>query len=144
MNPRVIVFSLLIVAIAYANAVPYPFVQSDDFLIVASNPGIRSITPLRFLSQPYWAGYKFGGIYRPLSILSFSIDYAIWHRWAPGYRLTNLLLHVLNGCLVFSLASMLIGSYHGPLVDPATPTGGASVGRGISRKKVYSVRGAGE
>jgi protein O-mannosyl-transferase len=109
-NLRVVLFCLLIVAIAYANAVPYPFVQADDFLIVAWNPGIHSITPLRFLSQPYWAGYKFGGVYRPLSIFSFSLDYAIWHNWAPGFRLTNLLIHVVNGCLVFSLASMLIGS----------------------------------
>src|SRR6266478_3481284 len=108
-NLRVLAFCLLIVAIAYANAAPLPFVQSDDFLIIASNPEIHSIAPLRFLGEPYWAGYKFGGIYRPLTILSFSIDYAIWHRWAPGYRLTNLLLHILNGCLVFLLAAPLIG-----------------------------------
>jgi tetratricopeptide (TPR) repeat protein len=107
---KVFLFSLLIVAICYWNAVPLPFVQSDDFLIVASNPGIRSVAPVRFLMEPYWAGYKFGGIYRPLSIFSFSIDYAMWQRWAPGYRLTNLLLHTLNGCLVFLLAFPLIGS----------------------------------
>ena len=106
---KVFVFSLLIVAICYFNAVPLPFVQSDDFLIVASNPGIRSVAPMRFLLEPYWAGYKFGGIYRPLTLFSFSVDYAIWHRWAPGYRLTNLLLHILNGCLVFLLAAPLIG-----------------------------------
>jgi tetratricopeptide (TPR) repeat protein len=106
---KVFLFSLFIVAICYWNAVPLPFVQSDDFLIVASNPGIRSVQPMRFLAEPYWAGYKFGGIYRPLSILSFSIEYPMWRRWAPGYRLTNLLLHTLNGCLVFLLALPLIG-----------------------------------
>jgi hypothetical protein len=106
---KVAVFSLLIVAVCYFNAVSLPFVQSDDFLIVATNQGIRSVAPLRFLGEPYWAGYKFGGIYRPLTILSFSIDYAIWHRWAPGYRLTNLLLHALNGCLVFLLTLPMIG-----------------------------------
>lgn len=110
MKLRVLVFSLVIVAIGYANAVPHPFVQTDDFSIVAANQGIRSIAPLRFLSEPYWAGYKFGGIYRPLTILSFSVDYAIWHRWAPGFRLTNLLLHSWNGYLVFLLASTFIGA----------------------------------
>jgi tetratricopeptide (TPR) repeat protein len=108
-NLRVLAFCALIVAIAYANAAPLPFVQSDDYLIVASNQNIRSIAPLRFLSEPYWSGYKFGGIYRPLTILSFSIDYAIWHRWAPGFRLTNLLIHTLNGWFIFLLASELIG-----------------------------------
>ena len=96
MNLRVLAFSFLIVAICYANSVPLPFVQSDDWLIVAGNQGIRSIAPLRYLSEPYWAGYKFGGIYRPLTIFSFSIDYALWQRWAPGFRLTNLVLHARN------------------------------------------------
>ncbi len=109
MNLRVLAFSFLIVAICYANSVPLPFVQSDDWLIVAANQRIRSIAPLRYLSEPYWAGYKFGGIYRPLTIFSFSIDYALWQRWAPGFRLTNLVLHALNGWLVFLVASTLIG-----------------------------------
>ena len=43
MKLRALGFSLIIVAIVYANALPNPFVQADDFLIVASNPGIRSI-----------------------------------------------------------------------------------------------------
>src|SRR5438552_16426291 len=110
MNLRALGLGLILVGIVYANALPNPFVQSDDFLMVATNQGIRSIAPLRFLSEPYWAGYKFGGIYRPLTIFSFSVDYSIWHRWAPGFRLTNLLLHSLNGYFVFLLASMLLGT----------------------------------
>jgi hypothetical protein len=40
----------------------------------------------------------------------FSLEYALWEIWAPGYRLLNLLLHALNGWLVFLLARGLLKS----------------------------------
>jgi tetratricopeptide (TPR) repeat protein len=48
-------------------------------------------------------------MYRPFTIFSLSIDYAIWKRWAPGLRLTNLTLHAINGFLVFLLCTSLVG-----------------------------------
>ena len=81
----------------------------DDAAIVASNPAIRSITPISFLKSPYWTQQQYEGIYRPFTIFSLSIDYALWHRWAPGFRLTNLLLHSLNGFLLFLLCTSLVG-----------------------------------
>src|SRR2546427_6458179 len=105
----VLAFCFIVVAVCYANSLPNPFIQ-DDKLIVLSNEAIRHIAPLRFLTEPYWPKYSLGGIYRPLTILTFSVDYAIWGRWAPGFRLTNLLLHALNGFLVFMLARALLKS----------------------------------
>ena len=35
------------------------------------------------------------------------MDYAIWGRWAPGFRITNLLVHALNGWLLFLLCQSL-------------------------------------
>ncbi len=51
-----------------------------------------------------------GAYYRPIVDLSFAIDYVLfgWHAW--GYRLTNLLLHVLNVALVWQLGRRLIPS----------------------------------
>lgn len=102
-------FCLLLVAVCYANSVTNAFIL-DDILIVAANERIRSIEPLQFLFQPYWTDQEHAGIYRPLSIFSFSIEYSVWEAWAPGFRLTNLLLHALNGWLVFLLARGLLGS----------------------------------
>src|SRR6185295_1677604 len=48
-------------------------------------------------------------IYRPFTIFSLSVEYAIWERWAPGFRLTNIALHALNGFLLFLLCTSLIG-----------------------------------
>jgi tetratricopeptide (TPR) repeat protein len=106
---RALAFCLLLATVCYANSITNAFIL-DDILIVAANERIRTIDPLQFLFQPYWGDQNHAGIYRPLSIFSFSIEYSIWQAWAPGFRLTNLLLHALNGWLVFLLARGLLGS----------------------------------
>lgn len=42
--------------------------------------------------------------YRPITALSFFLDYAIWGKTPFGYHLTNLLLHILTTLLVYLLA----------------------------------------
>src|SRR5438093_4790102 len=106
---RVLVLCLLLVAVCYANSITNAFIL-DDVLIVAANERIRSVQPVQFLFQPYWQDREHAGIYRPLTIFSFSLEYSIWKAWAPGFRLTNLLLHALNGWLVFLIVRGLIGS----------------------------------
>ncbi len=62
------------------------------------------------MKTPYWGDKSDSGIYRPLTILSFSLEYPLWHRWAPGYRLTNLLLHAITGLLLFVVVRSLFQS----------------------------------
>jgi len=99
---RGLLFCFVIVAICYANSIANDFIL-DDALIVAANPDIRSIQPLHTFKTPFWGEKSGDGIYRPLVILGYSIEYSLWHRWAPGFRLTNLVLHAINGYLVFLL-----------------------------------------
>ena len=47
------------------------------------------------------------GFYRPLVMVSFAIDYAIWGVRPVGYALTNLVLAVGNAALIFVLARRL-------------------------------------
>lgn len=108
-TPRALAFSLLLVAICYASSLSNAFIL-DDILIVAANEQIRSVQPIQFFSQPYWGPKLNGGIYRPLTILSFSIEYSIWQAWPTGFRLVNLLLHAVNGWLVFLLVRSILGS----------------------------------
>jgi tetratricopeptide (TPR) repeat protein len=106
---RALVICLLLVAVCYANSISNAFIL-DDILIVAANERIRHIEPIHFLSQSYWGDLNHAGIYRPLTIFTFSLEYPIWKVWAPGFRITNLLIHALNGWLVFLLARGLLGS----------------------------------
>jgi len=104
-----LVFSLVVVAVCFASALANDFIL-DDYHIVDVNPAIRSIAPAHLLLTPYWGEKSDAGIYRPLTLFSFALEYPLWHRWAGGYRLMNLLLHALNGLLVFVLARGLLQS----------------------------------
>src|SRR5262247_2603626 len=106
---RSLLLCLLLVAVCYANSIPNAFIL-DDILIVGANERIRHIDPLHFLFQSYWGDLNHAGIYRPLTIFTFSLEYPIWGVWASGFRITNLLLHAINGWLIFLLARGLLGS----------------------------------
>jgi tetratricopeptide (TPR) repeat protein len=106
---RFFAFSLIAVAVCYANSVSNPFLQ-DDLIMVSGNEQIRHVAPGHFLTSSYSQDQRLGGLYRPLTILSLSVDYAVWGNQATGFRITNLFLHIVNGCLVFTLANMLLGS----------------------------------
>jgi hypothetical protein len=82
---------------------------------VSAPTGHSPISPVQFLKSPYWASQQYLGIYRPFTIFSLSVDYAIWKRWAPGFRLTNLGLHAINGFLLFLLCTSLAGEGLVPL-----------------------------
>jgi len=105
-NRTAFIIAIVVVALCYINSLPNDFVF-DDGAIVGSNPAIRTISPVRFLKSPYWTSQQYLGIYRPFTIFSLSVDYAIWKRWAPGFRLTNLVLHAINGFLLFLLCRSL-------------------------------------
>ena len=102
-SARAAVLCLALVAVCYANSIPNAFIL-DDILIVAANERIRQVQPIHFLFQPYWGDISHQGIYRPLTIFSFSVEYAVWQLWTAGFRATNLLLHALNGWLVYLIA----------------------------------------
>ena len=69
---RVLAFCFLLVVVCYGSSIANAFIL-DDILIVAANEQIRTIAPLHFLSQSYWGDLTHEGIYRPLTIFSFSL-----------------------------------------------------------------------
>jgi len=49
------------------------------------------------------------GQYNPLSMLSFMMDFTVWGAHPGGYHLTNIIIHTLNGLLVYRLLLHLHG-----------------------------------
>jgi tetratricopeptide (TPR) repeat protein len=92
--------------LAYANSFHAPFLLDND-AIVLKDTRIHAVTPVqvhRILTQQYWATGN-NGLYRPLSTLSFLLDYAVLgHGEDPyGYHWFNFLLHAVNIVLVYLL-----------------------------------------
>jgi len=80
----------------------------DDVYIVARNTQLRSVARwLYFLSQDYWAPFGTQGLYRPLTIWSFSAGWLLTPDQPAWYHATNLALHGAVAALVYSLACKL-------------------------------------
>jgi len=92
-------FCLLI----YANSLGGNFVW-DDWGFVAKNVYIRTLGNfVQFFTNPGAVGVgEFSNdMYRPVTIISYSLDYLCWRLNSFGYHLTNVLLHSSNSILVF-------------------------------------------
>lgn len=102
----VIVLALLgLAGLCYAYALDAEFLHSwDDNHYVTKNTRIRDLGPAglwAMWSQPhYWH-------YIPMTLMSYALDYRFWELNPFGYRLTNLLLHALNGILAYLLCLRL-------------------------------------
>lgn len=99
--------ALAIVGIVYANAIQAPFVR-DDHLLIAEEPRVQELRPVwEYFAGTYWSnpsGPTNAAYYRPLTTLSFAIDYQIWSGAASGFHATNVIFHLGCVLLVFALA----------------------------------------
>lgn len=95
---------LLWTAILYFPSLSNPFVYDDQSQIV-KNPNIDSPAAMVYFRQPIAFdqafGQRSGSFYRPLFWLSLVIDNKIGGRNPEGFHVTNILVHALNGILVF-------------------------------------------
>jgi hypothetical protein len=83
---------LLAVCLAYANVVVTPF-QFDDYKVIVHFPGVHNW-------DAWWQGLTHG--IRPLLKGSYTLDWTLgWG--AAGFHLSNLVIHLLNGWLVYRL-----------------------------------------
>ncbi|HEY1221283.1 MAG TPA: glycosyltransferase family 39 protein [Bryobacteraceae bacterium] len=91
---------------AYANSFHAPFLLDNDEVILEDTRVHAATTEhvQQILTNQYW---EIGntGLYRPLTTLSFLLNYAEFGDGAdpPGYHWFNFLLHALNIVLVYAL-----------------------------------------
>jgi hypothetical protein len=98
----------------YARTLHAPFVY-DDLSQVIRNPNLAAWHDVfvRFLTKPVTFSAEFrasastGSFYRPLYWLSLALDRHLWGLHPAGFHLTSILLHALNGILLFHLLRRL-------------------------------------
>lgn len=97
--------SLIIAMVVFWPALTGPFLFDDfpNLQALGRNGGITSLDNLK--SFVFSGGA--GALGRPLSLLSFAINDQCWPADPWPFKYTNLLLHLLNGVLVFVLARQL-------------------------------------
>jgi len=95
----------LISLLVFFNNLNNEFVY-DDSAFIKNNPYIRDFSHIHeyFTNLKTYQGTGIEGkvkIYRPIVTLSFAIDYSIWKLNPFGYHLSNNILHLICGFLVF-------------------------------------------
>ena len=82
------------------------FLAYDDDIYVYNNPRVQTFSPEHFgwfFAHPYYRSYI------PLTMVSHTIDYALWQNDPRGHHLTSLLLHSINALWVFFLGLVVYG-----------------------------------
>jgi hypothetical protein len=105
---------LLLAGFALTTAIYWPGLSGtwlfDDYPNIVANPGVHpahmDLASLMSaaLSSPA-SEFK-----RPIASLSFAVNYLFGGLDPYGYKLTNLIIHLLNGLLVFALGRALLRS----------------------------------
>ncbi len=94
----------LLAFIIYIPAIGNGFVNWDDPAYVYENLHIRHLDIKWIFTAVV------GSNYHPLTMLSHTLDYAIFGLNPAGHHLTSIVLHAFNSALVFLLADKLIGA----------------------------------
>ncbi len=95
--------ALLILAIPlilFNHTLPYGFMDLDDRALILENPLVKTLSWSNLYEM--FTRFHFGQ-YKPFTLLSFAFDYSIWNATPYGFRLTSLILHVLNSALLYLL-----------------------------------------
>jgi len=102
---------------AYHNALSNGLVH-DDINLVVKNQLITSWSHLPdIFTSAYWEPLGItGGLYRPVTILSYMLEYSIAGHNPLLYHLDNILLHYLCTVLVFLIVSRVTGKFAGGLI----------------------------
>jgi Flp pilus assembly protein TadD len=95
----------------------------DDDILICTNPSVKN--PAMFAEHVF--GSLFGNtvnegvikFFRPLVLTSYFLSYQVFGQVAWPFHLTNLLIHLLNGCLVFTLARCWFGLRRNPALVAA-------------------------
>ena len=104
--------AILLTVLCYRPSLSGPFVFDDipNLEIMGNGGGLASLESyieFIFSAQASTLG-------RPLSLLSFTLDGQTWPTDPHPFRVTNLLLHLANGLLIFLLTRSVFSTAHKP------------------------------
>ena len=95
--------------LCYINSLEGAF-HYDDFHSIRDNPGVRTLknVPAFFWDMSFFSSDSAKGMYRPLLLVTYALNYWVAGYGEWGYHLVNLLLHAICSILVWSVARRLL------------------------------------
>lgn len=81
----------------------------DDVHIIFENHRVHALTEAwRLFGQTYWPPEEGASLYRPLTMLAFSVQWVIGHGSPLPFHLTNILLYAAVSVALYRLALLLV------------------------------------
>lgn len=103
------VVALVASFVIFGNGISGKFIL-DDQLVIIGNPLIGHTVDLpAIFTSPYHFHQPRSGLYRPLPIAMFSIEWFMFNGSPSGFHVINILLHALISWLVFVVAWKISG-----------------------------------
>ena len=106
----------LLAILPFVNALSNGFVL-DDVPIIVKSQLIRDLGNAgRMFSTDYWTGSGMvqatadPGLYRPLTVLTYAVNYAVSGLSAPAFHATNIVLHAAVAVVLFFVALEIFAS----------------------------------
>ena len=112
-NKDLILASVLVLVISFAlfgNGIGGDFVF-DDTIVIVGNPFINENLDgfWKIFTNPYFAYQPRPGLYRPLTIASYSLNSFLFGYSPVSFHIVNVLLHATTSFLIFVLFYRLSG-----------------------------------
>lgn len=101
-----ILFIIALSIAVYSNTLKNDFVFDDD-LTITNNILIKDLGNLSKLFSKDYFPLSREVTYRPVVTFSYFIDYALYGHNPWGFHLTNILIHAINGALLYILLTFL-------------------------------------
>ncbi len=128
----------------YLPAARYDYVQ-DDRAIIVFNPAAHSPgAALAAFGQPYWPPPAEAGLYRPLTILSFAVDWSVSGGSAGWMHVVNAMWHGFVSLLVVLVVLRWLppaGAAAAGLVFAVHPVHVEGVANLVSRSEIFAALG---
>ncbi len=105
-------FIALACILAYGPMLAQFFTGTDTITLIETSRITNLQDVRRIVAEPLMAGSDFlqvARFYRPLSTISYSIDYWLWGVHPAGFHFTNLLLHTLTCIFIFLMMRASFG-----------------------------------
>jgi tetratricopeptide (TPR) repeat protein len=108
-----VIVLMAVVVLVYGNSFGNGF-NYDDHPFILENPYVRDISNIPdFFTHPEMFSGRGTKVYRPLLVTTFALNYHAGGYEPYGYRIVNILLHVLNVLLVYGIALFFIREVKG-------------------------------
>lgn len=113
MRVKILLILLVVSSVVYANSINNGFVYDDKSSIV-DNPYIRNISaiPGSFVHPEYLTSAGIRNHYRPLVVISHTINYAVGGLNPAVYRITNLLFHIGTAFLLYLTVEAVLSNFY--------------------------------